>query len=428
MNKRRKNLLIDNLESVPYLCRDITSLSKIFSDKVGIINAILMRFELQRYGLNMFQCLSAQTKILFNLKREVSTGGLGVDFSAQNAFLACIGEAIERYCMSYVDGREIFLKFLNEIPANNKVNKFHLYTRKQYKVFRNFVNPEHARIHWTKITNYLDPSDYIFWPASLVYLPFEHGKIVAETTSTGVAAHFDFDSAIESGLLELIERDALMINFLQRLNPPEIDLETLVNIRKDFITKIINNYNVKIYKLYSDIEIPIYAGFIWKEAKNGLHFGIGASANLDSDQAVLKVLKECLFTYFYSRNLLDLRQKNVDKISTLYEHFLYYQSQEFYKLLFKPSKIIPYNRQILDRPHLFNEIKKHKLKVYFKELTTQDVRDFGMAVVRVVIPSLIDLNKTHKLRREAATRFWSVPKRLGLKPLKELYSLPHPFP
>ena len=48
-------------------------------------------------------------------------------------------------------------------------------------------------------------------------------------------------------LLELIERDALMINFMQRLNPPEIDIDTIEGENKKLIEKIKKEYNIKIY-------------------------------------------------------------------------------------------------------------------------------------------------------------------------------------
>jgi hypothetical protein len=62
---------------------------------------------------------------------------------------------------------------------------------------------------------------------------------------------------------------------------------------------------------------------------------------LDSDYAINKALKECLFTFFYSKNIMDLKKENPKDITALYEHFLYYQGNNFKKLLFN-SKIIKY--------------------------------------------------------------------------------------
>lgn len=242
-----------------------------------------------------------------------------------------------------------------------------------------------------------------------------------------MAAGVTIDDCIKSGLLELIERDALMINFLQRLNPPEINIESITGESKLLIDKIKKEYQIKIYKLYTDINIPVYLSYIYKEKNKKIHYGIGASASLSSDNAIQKSLKECLFTYFYSKNLLQFRKDNPKQICTLYEHFLYYQGSKFNDLLFD-SPIENYSEQIVEFSEVIQSLSDNNIEVYYKELTTTDIIQTNMKVVKVVAPGLIDLNKSHNLPRLGATRFWSTPIKLGLTCNKQLSKLPHPFP
>ena len=158
-----------------------------------------------------------------------------------------------------------------------------------------------------------------------------------------------------------------------------------------------------------------------------MHYGIGACANLNSDYAINKSLKECLFTYFYSLNIMDVRQKEAEKIKTLYEHFLYYQGDNFSKLLFNSEKI-NYKKEVISFSNLTKELKKHNISIYYKELTTSDIKNTGINVVKVIAPGLIDLNKSHIYPRLGAKRFYEVPKKLNIKCEKDLYALPHPFP
>ena len=65
---------------------------------------------------------------------------------------------------------------------------------------------------------------------------------------------------------------------------------------------------------------------------------------------------------------------------------------------------------------------------YFKELTTDDVKNSGLKVVKTIVPQLIDLNKTHSMQRLGAERFFSVPRKLNLQFSTELSTDPHPFP
>ena len=424
MNKNR--LILNKKEILDVLGKEYKGLSNIFSDKFGIVNAMLERHELDKYNLYMYQCLSANTKKLFNISRDVSSGGLGVSEEKSVAMTSCLAEALERYCMSYISKSEIVSCKKKELDKQKVFSDFSTYSSDQYAAYSDFLDPNHDAIEWTKIYSIRDKGKYMYWPASLIYLPYDINKPVAETTSTGMAAGFSIDECIISGLMELIERDALMINFMQRLNPPEIDIDTITGNNKKFIDDIKEEYNIKIYRLYSDIDVPTYLSIIYKNNKK-IHYGIGACSSLDSDYAINKSLKECLFTYFYSLNIMDVRQKKLDKIKTLYEHFLYYQGENFDKLLFN-SELIKYKREKVSFDDVLVSLKKNRINVYFKELTTTDIKDTGIKVVKVIAPSLIDLNKSHIYPRLGAKRFFTVPKKLGLKYSDNLTTLPHPFP
>ncbi len=424
MNKNR--LILSKDEILKILGKKYYGLSNIFSDKFGIINAMLERHELDKYNLHMYQCLSANTKDLFNLSREVSSGGLGVNENKQIAMISCLAEALERYCMSYIPKEEIIVGKKQELNSENTFDDFSTYSEKQYQENNCFLNPNADKIEWVKIYN-INNKNFKYWPASLIYLPFDLNKVVAETTSTGMAAGFTIKECIQSGLMELIERDALMINFMQRLNPPEININTIKGINENLVKLIQNDYSIKVYKLYSDIKVPIYLSIIFKKEKNKIHYGIGASANLNSDYAINKSLKECLFTYFYSLNIMNAQKRNVNNIKTLYEHFLYYQGENFNKLLFD-SEIIKYKKEIVSFNEVVKSLQKNDIDIFYKELTTNDIKETGIKVVKVVAPSLIDLNKSHIYPRLGAKRFFEVPKKLNLKYSENLTDLPHPFP
>lgn len=407
---------------------DIKQYSSIFSDKIGIINALLRRNDLSRYGYSMFQSLSAKTAILFGRSREVSSGGLGINKDSRFALHACIGESLERYCMSYYDKENLFFGNHKELPTKMRFDDFSLYSKEQYGKNKSFADPLKEELYWDKIESFLNPGKFKYWPASLIYLPFDEGKLSAETTSTGMAAGTDKKIIITSGLMELIERDALMVNFLNRLDPPEISIDSINDANESFIRDMAKDgYNIKIYKLYSDIDLPIFVGLIWKGKGKNIHYGIGACASLDSEKAINKTLEECLFTFLYSKNIMDAKPKNKESIKALYEHFLYYQGDKFAQLVFN-SKSIKYSKEKHSFASLLRTLTKLKLEVFFKELTTEDIKSTKIRVFRVVVPGLVDLNKSHLLPREGAKRLWETPAKLGLKIEKNLSSLPHPFP
>ena len=152
-----KNKLILNKEEIlNILGEEYSSLTDVFSDKFGIINAMLERHELDRYNLYMYQCLSANTTELFNSSREVSSGGLGVNENKKIAMTSCLAEALERYCISYIPACEIVKKSKKELKQNETFNDFATYSFEQYENFSSFLNPYTDTIEWTKIYSIYD--------------------------------------------------------------------------------------------------------------------------------------------------------------------------------------------------------------------------------------------------------------------------------
>ncbi len=424
---KKNKLILNRQEIIDILEKEYKNLANIFSDKVGIVNAMLERHELDKYNLFMYQCLSANVTKLFDLNREVSSGGLGVHEDKKTAMISCLAEALERYCMSFIPKGDLIICRKRDLNKKYVFQSFYTYNKNQYNQNKNFLDPNNDIIEWTKIVSVNNKNNFKYWPASLIYLPYEVNSVVAETTSTGMAAGFDINECIGSGLMELIERDSLMINFMQRLNPPEINLDTISGINQKLISTIKKEYNIKIYQLYSDIDVPIYLSIIYKENNKDTHYGIGACANVDSDYAINKSLKECLFTYFYSLNIMDAKVENPNNIKALYEHFLYYQGNNFKDLLFD-SKIIKYERKKTSLKKVIENLKSKNIDVFYKELTTDDIKETKIRVLKVIAPGLIDMHKSHTLPRLGADRYWSVPQKLGLKYFKELCDKPHPFP
>ena len=424
---RKNKLILESKYIVEILGKEYNGLSEIFSDKFGIVNAILKRNELSKYHIYMYQCLSANAKDLYSLDREVSSGGLGVHFNEKYALIGCLAEAIERYCISYIPKNDVIYCKRKDLDQNRVFDHYYLYSPEQYNKLSNFANPLEDSIHWTKIQS-IHSKKWKYWPASLIYIPFSISKPACETTTTGTAAGFTIKDCIENGLLELIERDALMINFMQKLDPPEIDLNTITSKKLNELVKMIHKeYNMKIYQLYTDTDVPVMFSIIWKKRFGRIHYGIGACASLDSDTSIYKSLKECLFTYFYSKHILDLRKTDPNEIDKLYEHFLFYQRENFDKLLFH-SKIIKYKRKIVKFNDIIDKLRSSGVDAYYKEITTPDVKNTNIKVVKVIAPGLIDLNKSHVLPRLNANRFWDVPRKLGLSVNDTLRDEPHPFP
>lgn len=425
------NKIIENIFDLdPELLLACDRLPMVFSPRIGIINALMRRHELEKYGLYMYQCLSSNVSKVFDLSREPSSGGMAVDTDETQALLGCFGEAIERYSVSIIDRSKLIYEFHCNLPKNKKIDNFDLYTEKQYKEHKEFINPYTTSMHWIEASNIHNIERKIYWPASLVYIPYDLEQSCAEMTSTGLACHPKVNKAISTGVLEIIERDAIMINVKKQLSPPHIDASSISHSQVPILEKVLRDYKVVLYQLFTDSACPVYLCYIWKDnRKDRFSFGIGASANPDSNLAVSKAIKEALFTYFYSDHLIHLKPLKLEEVTALYEHYLWYHDYDrFQSLLFKESQLIPYTQVKTDIEEIYNSVNQNGYEIFYTDLTSADIKRLGLNVIRTIIPGYVDLSRRYGIERENARRYNSVPESLNLSSCEGLSKLLHPMP
>lgn len=142
------------------------------------------------------------------------------------AMLSALGEAVERYSAYHLDPRRIRLaKWAEVADAALSPADLVLYADEQYRA------PGFPYARWDPEvpTSWIEgvelPSGRpVALPASLVYLsaPARGEDFFAPATSNGLAAGLSLETAILGGLYELIERDALLLTWMNRLPATEI--------------------------------------------------------------------------------------------------------------------------------------------------------------------------------------------------------------
>ena len=405
------------------------SVRLLLDDQVGIVNAALERNFLEPFGLYSFQTLASRISVVFGTFRDATSGGLGINANRKYALLGAFGEAVERYCLSYIDDSSIIKTSYSNLPSEERPQTFGLYSKGQYEKNREFVNPRSSSIEWIRCSAlYNKDKPFIWWPASLVFVPSDSITRVAETTSTGTSAALSRNRSIRSGLLEVLERDALAISFLNRLPVIDVELQSLPASETIFVQKISQRFKVRIMRILTGSFAPVYCSIIWKGSGRNIHFGIGGGCDFNSELAIRKSLIEALFTFHYSKDVMDLRVERPASIKALYEHFLFYQRDNFPLLPFESLGVEKFRRTYLSFPAVVNRLENAGLSAYCVDLTTRDVRSFGWHVTKVVVPGMCDINPNHNLAREGCARLKTVPRSLGLKSSDDFYSLPHPFP
>src|SRR5699024_2292626 len=129
-------------------------------------------------------------------------------------------EAIERYCASFVDFGQLLLSQHQGEPfeSGSAQQRFadHQYREPDFPYVP--LDPQ-APIHWA-VGRSLVSGLRRFVPASFVYLPYtpaSPAEVIGPSFSTGMSAGWSLDDAMLSGLLEVVERDAFAITWMNRL-------------------------------------------------------------------------------------------------------------------------------------------------------------------------------------------------------------------
>lgn len=80
---------------------------------------------------------------------------------------------------------------------------------------------------------------------------------------------------------------------------------------------------------------------------------------------------------------------------------------------------------------ILNKLEKLKLEVFVSDLTTDDVKQAGFRVAKVVMPEMQPLSADHNIRFLGVRRLYELPKKLDYtsRPTSEqsINPFPHPF-
>ena len=138
----------------------------------------------------------------------------------------------------------------------------------------------------------------VFVPAVLVYLKLpvrSPSERFINMVSTGTAAHSDLREAVLGGLLEVVERDAIALTWLQRLRLPEVvvDPDALGPEAAEYHrVGTSTELTVHLRDATTDYGIPILYAVQTSEVDTELAQVVAATCDLDPQRALAKIHRE----------------------------------------------------------------------------------------------------------------------------------------
>lgn len=442
--------------TTPSLQDSLKRARRLVSDRTGIIQKVEFE-ELVCGEPNVFFARSHPANLKPICGQEALNNGDAASTDPDRAIMKAVGESIERYCSAQYDEDDLLLSTYHELDsAAVAPPAFALFSEKQYASpnFPFTAAGTTTPLCWAQGYS-LTHERPTYVPAAFVYVPYyyraPHEPPVQDSISTGLACGPSLAASVYKAICEVIERDAFMIVWQNRLPRPRIDLAT---VHDPFVHQLLQALDgipvtCEAFVLTLDIPVPVIAVMLQSTEGHVPHTVMGLGTCLNPNKALSLALEEALLTYIgmsrYARNNPDFQPdpdyRNVDK-PTLHAlaHALRPELRTAMDFLMTWQDKIPIQSltnhfqpdMSANVQFLTNQLKKYDLETVVLDLTTSDIDEAGFKVARAVVPGMQPLDLNHARQHLGGRRLYEVPHRLGLvgrpKTEDELNPYPHPFP
>lgn len=375
-------------------------------------------------------------------------GGTGYAADPAVARAAAIGEALERYAAAEPPPG-LPLARTSELEQAVDPARFALFSPEQH------ARPDFPFVPFTRRTlvrwtagRSLASGRRVFLPAQLVYLAWdalaEGEEAIGYSTSSGLACAGSFAEAALAALLELVERDAFLLVWRHRLSLPLLD----ASAEPDLVAW--ERLHLAPTRLRHDVvdlsvvhRVPTALAVVRDSAGS---LGVGASAAADAHVAYRRALAEAYASHGAARRMRpalgedELGQGAVDVV-TFGDHIrVYADPRNAERAAFLTTSSVRHAIAEVDPLEgddaqaqldaLVDRLLEGGVEPYAVDVTTEDVAELGLHVVRAVTPELCPLDVRQDACFLGGTRLRDAPSALGLAPEAggELNLDPHPFP
>ena len=302
------------------------------------------------------------------------------------------------------------MKSKNKIVEIDKCVKFSLWQHKMLGL--NLEEIEEESIGWTSVVS--KNGENIAIPAALCHygqytFDFER-KLFSWVNSNGCAAHLIRDRAIEGGLLECIERDSIMIWWLNKEAPPYVEYDLWPQAALQFITETaVQEYEVRLLDITLDT-LPVAMFVARKKDGTWPYFLCGAACKETWAEASAKAFSEFYLAIVNWYAQKQIPTPKIDEVKTPLDHELLYldpANRNFVDFLFtgKSSIVPPRTRSWRDVPWEW----------YYYEYSLENNGIDWASVVKVIVPELVPITFGFMMDQLGNQRIKDVLVNLGVK-------------
>lgn len=335
----------------------------------------------------------------------------GFSWLCEKALISALGEGIERFCLASFDEKNFktasYIELIKNQKALNPVEVVNFSEKQKKTLPKKYLFNENSRFKWVKgySLTHLCP---IWLPAQLIYVPYKikNEPVIRCPISTGAAGWSSLAGAIYKGICEIVERDAYMITYLNKLQRPKISLLPTNNLVLKEMAKVFKRYKLELHliDITTDIPIPAVMAVIVDRTGIGPAVSVGLKASLDPKEAVIGAIEEAQHIRHWVRGKIQHGDVNPKQIQTTTikkpgERSLFWSKTKTIPkldfLLKSPFRKDLASFQDYSQTNILENLKialsffyKKNLEVSYVDITDSLVVDTGFRVAMVVIPQL----------------------------------------
>ncbi len=363
-------------------------------------------------------------------------------FSEKVAIIKCLCEALERYCnFTFND------KFI-ECKNSYRNLKDHALNPEKIVGFSKISTNDSSLLNWSIGTD-LILNKKILIPTQLIYLSYfcpKWEQMIYPAISTGVAGGSKISGALVRAICEILERDAFMIVYLNKIQPKRINLGEINNKKIKNLLKIIKRYEMELcsFDITTDLGIPTYFSVVIDRSDLGKAISTGLKCGFSALETLIGSIEESFNTRTWLRTEYEDHPEQITEADLLKKSdiksrgFLWYPKSVIKNIDFlleskfsttpipRQSKSLSSGEQLR---HLLRVLKDKKYDVVYKDITLPKFKKLDYFVVKVLIPQMQPFYLDERYKLLGGERLYSVPEYFGYNKKKEseLNNFPHPF-
>ncbi len=376
-----------------------------------------------------------------------SLDGAGGSIDYEESRIRAIGEALERYSSCAYDEKQLLWASAEEL--GEEALDLETLPRCSQRELAHARCPlravdRQAPLRWVRGIS-LQDGRLVWIPAVMVYLHIPYlspGERIWLPISTGCAAHTSVERALLGAMCEVIERDAIALTWLQRLELPRIELDVMPAWLEAYVeqnARVRANVEQLFFDATTDLGVPTVYSLQRSPHYERLAALVMCSTELDPALAIAKVMRESASSRI-AMQVQQAKSDNWDDFMHVFDGAVYMGQRErlpaFDFLVQSPRRrrlsempVIGTGDARQDLIALLGRLRQRGMDVYAVDISSDEALRAGMRVVRVLIPALQPLSFSYRARYLGHARLYDAPRRMGYPVHDEdaINSWPQPF-